>query len=40
MFTPTTPKTGASLNRGGSRQDYPTPWSFIRACEKKFGGTL
>ena len=25
------------MNRGGSRQDYPTPWKFIRACERRFG---
>lgn len=29
--------TGASFNRGGSKQDYPTPWEFIHACEKRFG---
>ena len=30
-------KTGASLNRGRSKQDYGTPWEFIRAVEKRFG---
>ncbi len=30
-------KTGASFARGKSKQDYPTPWSFIHACEHRFG---
>lgn len=30
-------KTGASLNRGRSKQDYGTPWAFIRAVEARFG---
>ena len=30
-------RTGPTIARGRSKQDYPTPWSFIRACEKKFG---
>lgn len=30
-------KTGASLNRGRSKQDYGTPWPFIRAVEAKWG---
>lgn len=30
-------KTGASLNRGGSRQDYATPHDFVAAVEKRFG---
>ncbi len=29
--------TGASLNRGGSRQDYETPADFIAAVEQRFG---
>lgn len=29
--------TGASLNRGGSRQDYETPSDFISAVEHRFG---
>ena len=29
--------TGASMNRGGSRQDYETPVDFMRAVEKRFG---
>jgi phage N-6-adenine-methyltransferase len=29
--------TGASLNRGRSKQDYGTPWEFIRAVERRFG---
>jgi phage N-6-adenine-methyltransferase len=32
-----TDKTGASLNRGRSRQDYGTPWEFIRAVVDRFG---
>lgn len=31
------PKTGASLNRGRSKQDYGTPWAFVRAVEAKWG---
>lgn len=30
-------KTGPTIARGKSKQDYPTPWEFIRACERKFG---
>ena len=30
-------KTGASLARGQSRQDYGTPAAFIQAVEKRFG---
>jgi phage N-6-adenine-methyltransferase len=30
-------KTGASLNRGGSKQDYRTPREFLDACEGRFG---
>lgn len=30
-------RTGASLNRGRSRQDYGTPWAFIEACTARFG---
>ena len=30
-------KTGASLNRGGSRQDYATPRDFLGAVEQRFG---
>lgn len=33
-------KTGPTIARGKSRQDYPTPWGFIHACEKKFGGKV
>ena len=33
----TTTKTGASLNRGKSKQDYGTPMEFIRAVEDRFG---
>ncbi len=33
-------KTGASLNRGRSKQDYGTPWPFIRAVEAKWGMIL
>lgn len=29
--------TGATLNRGGSRQDYETPPEFIQAVERRFG---
>ena len=29
--------TGASMNRGASRQDYETPADFMRAVEKRFG---
>lgn len=32
-----TPKTGAALNRGKSKQDYGTPWPFVRAVEDKWG---
>lgn len=37
MNAPAKRKTGASLNRGGSKQDYGTPWDFIRAVERRFG---
>ena len=30
-------KTGASLNRAGSKQNYGTPWDFIRAIERRWG---
>ncbi len=30
-------KSGAALNRGGSKQDYQTPVEFIRAVESRFG---
>lgn len=30
-------RTGASFARGKSKQDYATPWGFIRACEKTYG---
>lgn len=30
-------RTGPSVRRGRSKQDYGTPWEFIRACEKRFG---
>ena len=30
-------KTGAANNRGNSKQDYETPWEFIRAVESRFG---
>jgi phage N-6-adenine-methyltransferase len=30
-------RTGASLVRGQSKQDYETPMEFIRAVEKRFG---
>lgn len=30
-------KTGASLNRGGSKQNYETPQKFMDAVHKKFG---
>jgi phage N-6-adenine-methyltransferase len=34
----TTPvRTGPSVNRGRSKQDYGTPWEFIHAVEKRFG---
>lgn len=32
-----TERTGPSLNRGKSKQDYGTPWAFIRACVHRFG---
>lgn len=28
---------GAAYNRGNSKQDYATPWEFIRAVEARFG---
>lgn len=39
MTTPDVPelRTGPSLRRGKSRQDYGTPWEFIRAVEARFG---
>lgn len=30
-------RTGATLNRGKSKQDYPTPPEFVRAVEARFG---
>lgn len=30
-------KTGPTINRGGSKQDYSTPRDFIEAVEKRFG---
>lgn len=33
-------KTGPTIARGKSKQDYPTPWEFIRACERKFRGPV
>lgn len=30
-------KTGASLNRAGSKQSYRTPREFLTACERRFG---
>ena len=38
--TPTATVTGASLNRGRSKQDYGTPWDFIRAVEAKWGALV
>lgn len=32
-----TPRTGPTINRGKSKQDYGTPIDFIRAVEKRFG---
>lgn len=29
-------KTGPAIARGKSKQDYPTPWEFIWACEHRF----
>ncbi len=28
---------GPTIRRGKSKQDHPTPWEFIRACEHRFG---
>lgn len=28
---------GPTIRRGKSKQDHPTPWNFIRACEHRFG---
>ncbi len=33
-------RTGPTIARGKSKQDYPTPWDFIHACEKKFNGSI
>lgn len=33
-------KTGPTIARGKSKQDYPTPWEFIWACERKFKGKI
>jgi phage N-6-adenine-methyltransferase len=33
-------KTGPTIARGKSKQDYHTPWDFIHACEKKFMGKM
>ena len=30
-------RTGPSINKGRSKQDYSTPWSFIKAVENRFG---
>lgn len=30
-------RTGPSINRGDSKQDYATPPGVVRACEEKFG---
>jgi phage N-6-adenine-methyltransferase len=30
-------RTGPSVNRGRSKQDYGTPWGFIRSVEAKWG---
>ena len=30
-------RTGPSINKGKSKQDYGTPMDFIRACERRFG---
>lgn len=30
-------RTGPSINKGRSKQDYGTPWPFIRAVEAKWG---
>jgi hypothetical protein len=30
-------RTGPSVNKGRSKQDYGTPWEFIRAVENKWG---
>lgn len=32
-----TTRTGPSINRGKSRQDYETPWEFIHAVELRLG---
>src|SRR4051812_28420787 len=37
METLTPIKTGAANNRGNSKQDYETPWEFIRAVEARYG---
>lgn len=29
--------TGPTVKRHRSKQDYGTPWEFIRACERRFG---
>lgn len=33
-------RTGPSVRRGKSKQDYGTPWEFIRACERRFGAIV
>lgn len=33
-------RTGPSIRRGKSKQDYGTPWEFIRACERRFGAIV
>jgi hypothetical protein len=37
MTMEATTKTGATLNRGRSKQDYGTPWEFIHAVQSRFG---
>lgn len=38
--TEPTKATGAALRRGRSKQDYGTPWEFIRAVEGRWGPIL
>lgn len=37
MDSTSTERTGPSVNKGRSKQDYGTPWEFIRAVEARFG---
>ena len=37
MSLETTTRTGPSMNKGKSKQDYGTPWEFIRTVEARFG---